>query len=831
MYTILVIDDEPSIRKSYSNFLEDYNYSTLEASNGHEGMVLLKEKKPDLVLVDLHMPDIDGLDILAWATEHAPNTPTIVCSGTGVIRDVIEALRLGAWDYILKPVQDFSVLLHAVNKAIERARLIRENKLYNLHLESEVEKRTKQVEQANINLLQLNNRLRQIVETTKTITSETHTGKFGSLLLNEFGLHMSAKGGCLYFSEKNGLRLVHALDPGHAADYIPFPLPEKSILSTVHRSGKPLILSDITQHTDYCKSGWNGYQNNSVLSFPLIDENRNVFGLLSLHSKEMPPFVDQDKEVGKILASFSYQALRASRATEELKKSEEKFRTYTESAPVAIIIYQDAGWIYANPAAEQLMAASLVELSSLEFSDIIHPDFRHIYHSNRITNLSDAFLKNSHELKIIARDGSEKWVNFRAEKIEFEGKNAVMVSAMDIGDLKQAEIEKQQLEIQLRQAQKMESIGTLAGGIAHDFNNILSSVIGYTELTLADMSEGKSVSKQNMQAILRAGERARDLVSQILTFSRQTEKVNIPIKMHMIANEALKLLRSSIPTTIEIIHKIQKCKPILADPTQIHQVIMNLCTNAFHAMQRSGGVMTVTLSPIEIQAQDSERIADLSPGSYAKLEVIDTGTGMNQSTIERIFDPYFTTKEKGKGTGLGLAVVHGIVTNHNGAITVESIPGQGSTFRVFLPVVDDSEMQITSRKKQLPRGTEHILLVDDEKEIVLIEQQMLERLGYKVTTCAGSLDALTVFQANPLKFDMIITDMTMPNMTGDQLACEIIKIRPEIPIILCTGFSEYMNNEKAKSMGIRKFVLKPVSMEEIATAIRDVLDGESMSTG
>ncbi len=826
MYTILVIDDEQSIRRSYSNFLEDHNYTTLEASNGHEGMMLLKEKKPDLVLVDLHMPDIDGLDILAWVAEHAPDTPTIVCSGTGVIRDVIEALRFGAWDYILKPVQDFSVLLHAINKAIERARLIRENKLYNLHLESEVEKRTQQVEQANINLLQLNNRLRQIVETTKTITSETHAGRFGSLLLNEFGLHMSAKGGCLYFSEKNGLRLVHALDPGHAADYIPFPLPEKSILSNVYHSGRPLVLSDITQNIDYCKSGWNGYQNNSVLSFPLIDENGNVFGLLSLHSKETPPFVDQDKEVGEILASFSCQALRASSATEELKKSEKKFRKFTESAPVAIIIYQDNRWIYANPAAEKLMAAPLIELSSLEFSDIIHHDFKHIYQNNSITNLSDAFLKTSHELKIIARDGSEKWVNFRTEKIEFEGENAIMVSAMDIGDLKQSEIEKQRLEIQLRQAQKMESIGTLAGGIAHDFNNILSSVIGYAELTLADLSEDKPASKQNMQAILRAGGRARDLVSQILTFSRQTELVNIPIKMHMIANEVLKLLRSSIPTTIEIIHKIQKCKPILADPTQIHQVIMNLCTNAFHAMQRSGGVMTVNLSPVEIQAQDSERIADLSPGSYAKLEVIDTGIGMSQSTIERIFDPYFTTKEKGKGTGLGLAVVHGIINNHNGAITVKSIPGQGSTFSVFLPVVDDSETQITTQKKSLPRGTEHILLVDDEKEIVLIEQQMLERLGYTVTTRAGSIDALNVFQANPLKFDMIITDMTMPNMTGDQLAREIIKIRPEIPIILCTGFSEYMNDAKAKSMGIHKYVLKPVSMEEIATAIRDVLDGK-----
>jgi len=665
VHTILVIDDEQAIRTSYSNFLEDYDYQTLEASNGREGLLLFKEKSPDLVLVDLHMPDIDGLDILVWATENAPDTPTIVCSGTGVIRDVIDALRLGAWDYILKPVQDFSVLLHAVNKALERARLIQENKLYNRHLETEVEKRTSQLEQANTNLLQINNRLRE---------------------------------------------------------------------------------------------------------------------------------------------------------------SEEKFRTFTESAPVAIIIYQDNKWIYANPAAEQLMESSLVELASLKFSDIIHPEFKHYYQNNNISNLSDAFLQSSHELMIIARNGDAKWVNFQTEKIEYEGKNAVMVSAMDIRDLKQAEIEKQQLETQLRQAQKMESIGTLAGGIAHDFNNILSSVIGYAELTLVDLSEGKNAAKQNIQAILRAGERARDLVGQILTFSRQSEQVNVPIKMHLIASEVLKLLRSSIPTTIEIINKVKECGPILADPTQIHQVIMNLCTNAFHAMQKNGGILSVSLSPVEIQPQDSVVTADISPGSYLKLEVSDTGSGMSQSTIERIFDPYFTTKEKGKGTGLGLSVIHGIINNNNGAITVQSQLGQGSTFSVFLPVVDSSETQKITQKKQLPTGTEHILLVDDEKEIILIEQQMLERLGYQVTTRAGSVDALNIFCADPSRFDMVITDMTMPNMTGDKLAHEIIKIRPEIPIILCTGFSEHMNDKKANSMGIKKFVLKPVSMEEIANAIRETLD-------
>jgi len=475
--------------------------------------------------------------------------------------------------------------------------------------------------------------------------------------------------------------------------------------------------------------------------------------------------------------------------TEALIECEKKFRTFTESAPVAIIIFQGDKWVYANPAAEKMTGYRLDELSSMDFLDFIHPNYRHLLSSKKDTKTQKYQAGDRYELKIQPKGSSELWVDFQTQIIEYENKDAVFVTAMNITDQKETKAEKERLETQLRQAHKMESIGTLAGGIAHDFNNILSSVIGYTELTLTDLPH-ESVAKNNLEGVLKAGRRAKDLVTQILTFSRQSDQVHVPVQIHLIVKEALKLLRSSLPATIDIRMNIRNAGQVLADPTQIHQVIINLCTNAFHAMQDETGILDVDLSPMKLDTPDPLTYPDLPPGSYVKLQVRDSGHGMSKPVIDRIFDPYFTTKDKGKGTGLGLAVVHGIVKSHKGAITVESDLGKGSVFSVYLPAVEQTAVIKEPKKKPLLKGKETILLVDDETEVVEIEKQMLEYLGYYVTTCTGSAKALEIFQDCSKAFDMVITDMTMPNMTGDKLAKEIIKIQPDIPVILCTGFNE-----------------------------------------
>jgi signal transduction histidine kinase/CheY-like chemotaxis protein len=390
---------------------------------------------------------------------------------------------------------------------------------------------------------------------------------------------------------------------------------------------------------------------------------------------------------------------------------------------------------------------------------------------------------------------------------------------------KRAEKEKKKLEGQLRQAQKMEAIGTLAGGIAHEFNNTLCPITGYAYLTMDYVPEG-SVAQKNLHEILKAANRAKDLVQQILTFSRQSEHERKFIKIQPIIKEALKLLRSSIPTTIKISQNIDgECGAILADPTQIYQVLMNLCTNAYHAMREKGGVLEVTLLEEEISPDDSESNLDLSPGTYLKLTVSDTGHGMDHAVMEKIFIPYFTTKPFGEGTGMGLAITHGIVKSCGGDIQVYSEPSEGTTFHVYFPrIEEDSYAQQSISTEPIQKGNESILLVDDEVQLVRVMQQMLERLGYHVTARANSVEALEAFRHQPEEFDLVITDQTMPNMTGAKLAQEIMGIRSDIPVILFTGFSEVISEEKAKAMGIREYIMKPVITRDLAKAIRRVLD-------
>ncbi|MEJ2170733.1 MAG: ATP-binding protein [Desulfobacterales bacterium] len=382
-----------------------------------------------------------------------------------------------------------------------------------------------------------------------------------------------------------------------------------------------------------------------------------------------------------------------------------------------------------------------------------------------------------------------------------------------------------QSERQLQQVMKLQAIGTLAGGIAHDFNNILFPIVGYTELTMDDIP-ADSQARKNLEEILKATNRAKELVKQILTFSRQSCHERKPLKVQFLIKEALKLLRATIPSTIEFeINVDENCGHINGDPTQIHQVIMNLCTNAYHAMQENGGKLEIELKEIDISYEKSMERVGMQVGPHLQLTVKDTGCGMDPGVLERIFEPYYTTKEQGKGTGLGLSVIHGIIKNHGGDINVSSQPAEGTTFTVCLPIIDEIDIETEEVKTaSATLGHERILLIDDEEQIIDIEQQILERLGYKVTPKTDSEEALEEFTSLPDHYDLVITDMTMPKMTGDQLARKIMDIKPDIPIILCTGFNETITEEKALAMGIDKFVMKPIVKDELASTIRAVLD-------
>jgi len=401
----------------------------------------------------------------------------------------------------------------------------------------------------------------------------------------------------------------------------------------------------------------------------------------------------------------------------------------------------------------------------------------------------------------------------------------IVTSHLNITDRVVMEKEKERLEEQLRNAQKLEAVGTLAGGIAHDFNNILSAVIGYTDLLLEEADNYPGI-RDDLEEIAKAGMRAKDLVAQLLSFSHQSKTEAGPVQIHLMVKESLKILRAALPSSIQIVQDIQSFAEMTADPGQIHQIVMNLCTNAYQAMREDGGVLTVRLADVEMDSSDAADFPDLAPGPYQRLTVSDTGIGMDEATRRRIFDPYFTTREKGEGSGLGLAVVHGIVKAYGGEITVNSRPGEGTTFTILLPMIKQRGKSIGAvEKTALHSGNERILFVDDEPVMLRMAQQMLQKIGYRIDTLGNSLDALVQFKKHPDRYDMVISDMTMPGLTGDQLATELLKIRPDLPMILCTGFSERIDRDRAAAIGVRKLVMKPFVRAELVRAIQDALAG------
>ena len=534
------------------------------------------------------------------------------------------------------------------------------------------------------------------------------------------------------------------------------------------------------------------------------------------------------------------------RAEEELKEREEKYRTLVESSTDAILMMDNERKIVSyNQAFLDLFGYKKHEVEGKSIRIIHQSDekFQSFTDTAYTVIEKDGFFRG--EWGFICKDGTILPVETVTSAIKSpDGSTSGYVAIIrDITERIQAKEESVRLETQLQQAQKMEAIGTLAGGIAHDFNNILAAIIGFAELAKMRVPEDSEILP-NLDQILKSGNRAKTLIQQILAFSRKQELEQKPLQLKYIVKESLKFLKSTLPTDIEIKQDIAKDVGIVnADPSQMQQVIMNLCTNAGHAMQEEGGVLGINLQNVSIgdwrfrnsEFKDKEKQSairnpkfeiGLDPGPYLRLTVRDTGHGMTPDVKDRIFEPYFTTKEKGVGTGLGLSVVNGIIDSHGGTITVYSEPGKGSTFHVYLPLIQEEAIKPEiDEQARILTGNERILFIDDEPTIVEIGKQMLERLGYEVTTKTSSIEALELFRNNPDQFDLVITDMTMPKMTGDKLAKELMKIRPDIPIIICTGFSERISEEKAKGMGIKAFAMKPLVMQDLAKTVRKVLDG------
>ena len=561
----------------------------------------------------------------------------------------------------------------------------------------------------------------------------------------------------------------------------------------------------------------------------IANRNRKNFSLFSaFFSKASTESVKIEsenlhfKEFETLAEAANRMILERNKAETALRQSEMNYRQLVQSTNSIIMRMDTEGRvIFLNKYAQDFFGYRAADILGKNVVGTIVPPKDHVGFDltqmiRDIGTHPDHYVSNENEN--IRRNGERvrvAWMN-KAIYDEHSRVKEILCVGIDV-------TEKWQLEKRLSQAQKMEAIGTLAGGIAHDFNNILSAIMGYTELSLIDIPKESAVRK-NLKQVLKAGGRAKELVQQILTYSRQREREMLPIKINLIVNEALKLLRATLPSTIQINNSIKSNLAIMSDPTNIHQVIMNLGTNAAHSMQEKGGLLEVSLADVDIDADFAKRHPDLNPGKFVCLTVSDTGHGMSPDVMERIFDPFFTTKNKGEGTGMGLSVVHGIVKSHAGSMTVDSTPGRGSVFKVFFPAFESEWIPNFDSPDLMLTGTENILFVDDEAFQADIAQKMLGRLGYRLTTCTNSVEALELFKQSPQNFDLVITDMTMPQMTGDLLAKELILIRPEIPIIVCTGYSDRIDTDKANEIGIRELIMKPVIMKDIANCIRRILD-------
>jgi len=563
----------------------------------------------------------------------------------------------------------------------------------------------------------------------------------------------------------------------------------------------------------------------AYFGFPLVNSKAEVVGTLAIMDTQPLRLSAQGRYLLEIFAARAGTELERKRAQEALQESQERYRALYDQSPLLYFtVDAHLAILSVNQYGADLLGYTIQELVGQSILSVLDPEDHQAFLAKITKSFAAVNQTFQNEWRKVKKDGNRLWVKETWRTIIGPNQQPILLlSCEDITAKKRAEEALEMTEKQLRHTQKMEAVGTLAGGIAHDFNNILGAILGYSELALAQASqEPKLISY--LEEVLTAGNRAKELVKQILAFSRRSDHEREAVDMNVIVQEALRMVRATLPSTVEIQATFTMDSAVVfADPTQIHQVIMNLCANAEHAMRERGGLLTLTVTSIEVQEDNSHGFPELKPGTYLQLTIQDSGQGMSSQVVERIFEPFFTTKGLGEGTGLGLAVVHGIIVGHEGHIAVSSVVGQGTTVTIFLPRLDVVLPAQTANAVDWPQGSGTVLFVDDEDVLARWGGQILTHLGYSVVTKTNPYEAVELFQREPDAFDVVVTDQTMPTMSGEDLACALLQIRGDIPIVLCTGFSHTMSAEKAAQLGLKGFLMKPVNGAVLANTLRDIL--------
>ncbi len=801
---VMVVDDNKENLYLLERLLTGNGYEVESARHGAEALLKARRNPPDLIISDLLMPVMDGFTLLRnWKTdERLKSIPFVVYTATYTEpKDERLALDLGADAFILKPAEPEEFIAR-IRELLDRAEVeLPPNAREPMECEAVLLEEYAQVlvRKLESKLLEAEQAVERAQRSEERLLLALEAGEMG---LWDWDLIT----GEIVWSD--GHARLFGMEPG-AFD---------GRYQTFRRWIHPEDLEELEAKVARSRATGEPYRH----------EYRVIWPDGSVHWISGQGRVFQDANGRCVRMCGVVMDITDRKRTESVLVENASFmQTLMDAMPLPVFFKDVEGrYLGCNRAFERFYGVCREKIIGKRVHEVAPPDLAARYASAD----EELFRKpgtQSYQGQVESVGGDRHEVIFhKATFLDRDGHVAGIIgSILDITELKRAEEERRRAEAQLRQAQKMEALGTLAGGIAHDFNNILGIIIGYTEIARWSSPDNSDVVEPLTQVLV-AANRAKELVQQILAFSRRSEKEIKPIQVHDLFKEVLKMLRATLPSTVDIRQSLGGRGLVLGDPTQIHQVLMNLCTNAAQAMQDNGGILEVTVVDEILDRAACAEVPGLQPGPYVKLTVRDTGPGIPPDILDRIFDPFFTTKEQGVGTGLGLAVVQAIVHGCGGHIGVESRLGEGATFTVLFPAVEPIRADEPIDYSALPGGRERILVVDDEPGLAAAMQRMLQSLGYETVCRTRSLEALETFieRSETESFDLVITDMTMPEMTGLKLAGELIRLKPGLPILICTGFSEQISRETAQRAGITALLMKPVTLQDLAVCVRKALD-------